>query len=126
MTCRKTRPGSVPEQNTEPNENPAKTQTETRGNREKESCFVPIMINCQQEDKLNGESCMVGKDVAAALGYERPMDAARKHVDGEDRGVAKIEPPSGAQEMIVINESGLYSLILSSKLPSAKEYSRRK
>ncbi len=72
--------------------------------------------------EINGEPWLVGKDVAAALGYERPTDAARKHVDDEDRGVAKIETPSGAQEMTVINESGLYSLILSSKLPTAKEF----
>lgn len=73
---------------------------------------------------INDEPWFVGKDVAIALGYERPTDAARKHIDPEDRGVAKIETPSGTQEMTVINESGLYSLILSSKLPNAKKFKR--
>ena len=73
---------------------------------------------------INDEPYFVGKDVAIALGYERPTDAARKNIDPEDRGVAKIETPSGTQEMTVINESGLYSLILSSKLPTAKKYKR--
>lgn len=73
---------------------------------------------------INDEPYFVGKDVAIALGYERPTDAARKHIDPEDRGVAKIETPSGTQEMTVINESGLYSLILSSKLPNAKKFKR--
>ena len=73
---------------------------------------------------INDEPYFVGKDVAIALGYERPTDAARKHIDPEDRGVAKIETPSGTQEMTVINESGLYSLVLSSKLPTAKKFKR--
>lgn len=66
----------------------------------------------------------VGKDVARALGYEKPTDAVRKKVDEEDRGVSKIETPSGTQEMTIINESGLYSLVLSSKLPTAKVFKR--
>lgn len=66
----------------------------------------------------------VGKDVARALGYEKPTDAVRKKVDGDDRGVSKIETPSGTQEMTIINESGLYSLVLSSKLPTAKAFKR--
>lgn len=73
---------------------------------------------------VNGEPYFVGKDVAEILGYERPTDAVRKRVDPDDRGVAKMETPSGAQEMTIINESGLYSLILSSKLPKAKEFKR--
>lgn len=72
----------------------------------------------------NGEPWFVGKDVAAALGYKDPTKAARERVDEEDRGVAKIDTPSGEQEMTVINESGLYSLVLSSKLPSAKKFKR--
>ena len=74
--------------------------------------------------EVDGEPWLVGKDVALALGYERPTDAVRKHVDDEDRGVAKIETPSGVQEMTIINESGLYSLVLSSKLPGAKKFKR--
>ena len=72
----------------------------------------------------NGEPWFVGKDVAEALGYKKPTDAARKLVDEDDRGLSKIETPSGTQEMTVINESGLYSLILSSKLPTAKRFKR--
>lgn len=72
----------------------------------------------------NGDPWFVGKDVAQALGYEKPTDAVRKHVDDEDRGVSKIETPSGIQEMTIINESGLYSLIFASKLPTAKAFKR--
>lgn len=72
----------------------------------------------------NGNPWFVGKDVAAALGYKEPTKAAREKVDPEDRGVSKMDTPSGEQEMIIINESGLYSLVLSSKLPSAKEFKR--
>lgn len=71
---------------------------------------------------IDGEPWFVGKDVALVLGYERTADAVRKHVDPDDRGVAKMETPSGEQEMTIINESGLYSLILSSKLPGAKKF----
>ncbi len=72
----------------------------------------------------DGEPWFVGKDVAQALGYAKPSDAARKLVDEEDRGISKMETPSGTQEMTIINESGLYSLILSSKLPAAKKFKR--
>ncbi len=71
---------------------------------------------------IDGEPWFVGKDVVVALGYEKPTDAVRKRVDEEDRGISKMETPSGAQQMTIINESGLYSLILSSKLPSAKKF----
>lgn len=72
----------------------------------------------------DGEPWFVGKDVAVALGYEKPTDAVRKHIDVEDRGISKMETPSGAQETTIINESGLYSLVLSSKLPTAKKFKR--
>lgn len=72
--------------------------------------------------EVSGKPWFVGKDVAAALGYANPTKAAREKVCQEDRGVSKIDTPSGAQQMTIINESGLYSLILSSKLPSAKEF----
>lgn len=72
----------------------------------------------------NGEPWFVGKDVAEILGYEKPTDAVRKRVDSEDRGLSKMETPSGTQQMTIINESGLYSLILSSKLPTAKQFKR--
>lgn len=71
---------------------------------------------------IKNESYFVGKDVAFLLGYSNTRDALRKHVDDEDKGVAKCDTPSGTQEMTVINESGLYSLILSSKLPTAKKF----
>lgn len=72
----------------------------------------------------DGEPWFVGKDVAAALGYKEATKAAREKVDDEDRGVSKIDTPSGTQEMTIINESGLYSLVLSSKLPTAKKFKR--
>lgn len=72
--------------------------------------------------EMDGEPYFVGKDVAEILGYSEPRSAVSKKVDVEDRGVAKMETPSGIQEMTVINESGLYSLILSSKLPTAKKF----
>lgn len=71
---------------------------------------------------IENEVWFVGKDVALALGYAKPTDAVRNHVDDEDRGVSKIKTPSGIQEMTIINESGTYSLILGSKLPKAKEF----
>lgn len=73
---------------------------------------------------INNEPYFVGKDIAVILGYSEPRSAVSKKVDEEDRGVAKMETPSGTQEMTVINESGLYSLVLSSKLPSAKRFKR--
>lgn len=73
---------------------------------------------------INNEPWFVGKDIAVILGYIKPTDAVRKHVDEEDRGISKMETPSGIQDMTVINESGLYSLILSSKLPNAKKFKR--
>ena len=73
---------------------------------------------------IDGEPWLVGKDVAKALGYKEPSKAAREKVDPEDRGVSKIDTPSGTQTMTIINESGLYSLVLSSKLPDAKKFKR--
>ncbi len=73
---------------------------------------------------IDGEPWLVGKDVAEKLGYSDPRSAVSKKVDKEDRGVAKMATPSGAQEMTIINESGFYSLVLSSKLPSAKKFKR--
>ena len=74
--------------------------------------------------EFDGELWFVGKDVAKALGYSNQRDALDKHVDADDKGVAKCDTPGGAQDMAIINESGLYSLILSSKLPTAKEFKR--
>lgn len=71
-----------------------------------------------------GETFFVGKDVAMALGYSNPRKALQDHVDAEDKGVTKRDTLGGSQTMTIINESGLYSLILSSKLPQAKAFKR--
>lgn len=57
--------------------------------------------------EMNGDVWLVGKDVATALGYKNPRDAIARHVDAEDKGVVKHDTPSGEQEMVIINESGL-------------------
>ena len=72
--------------------------------------------------EIEGEPYFVGKDVAEILGYSNPRKAMADHVDDEDKGVTKCDTLGGTQEMTVINESGLYSLILSSKLPNAKKF----
>ena len=69
-----------------------------------------------------GEVMFCGKDVAEALGYNNPLQAIRHHIEGEDKGVLNFSTPGGKQQAIFINESGLYSLILSSKLESAKRF----
>lgn len=71
---------------------------------------------------IDGEPWFVGKDVAVALGYSEPRSVVSKKVDEEDKGVAKMDTPSGLQEMTIINESGLYALIFGSKLDSAKKF----
>ena len=76
----------------------------------------------------NGNPWFVGKDVAAALGYTNPRKALDDHVDPEDKmqgdGVTIRDSIGREQHPTIINESGLYSLVLSSKLPSAKEFKR--
>lgn len=72
---------------------------------------------------IDGEAWLAGKDVAAALGYSNPQKAVRDHVDIEDKTVNELFTVNGTMA-ILINESGLYSLILSSKLPSAKTFKR--
>lgn len=74
--------------------------------------------------KIDGEPYFVGKDVAAILSYSRTADAIKQHVDEEDKGVGKIQTPGGKQNLTIINESGLYSLILASKMPNAKRFKR--
>lgn len=69
-----------------------------------------------------GEPWFVGKDVAEVLKYKRTADALKVHVDEEDKGVGEIQTPGGKQKMTVINESGLYALIFSSKMKKAKEF----
>ena len=71
-----------------------------------------------------GEPFFVGSDVAKALGYKNTRKALIDHVDDEDRGITKRDTLGGVQQMVIINESGLYSLVLSSKLPQAKDFKR--
>nr|DAZ35704.1 MAG TPA: repressor domain protein [Caudoviricetes sp.] len=73
---------------------------------------------------IDGDPYFVGKDVATILGYKNTKDALLKHVDGEDKLGSQIATSGQNREMTVINESGLYSLVLSSKLPSAKKFKR--
>lgn len=73
--------------------------------------------------EINNGPWFVGKDVALALGYTNPQKAIRDHVDAEDRTVNDSFTVNGTA-ITLINESGLYSLILSSKLPNAKEFKR--
>ena len=74
---------------------------------------------------VGDEPYFVGKDVADVLGYSNTAKAIRDHVDIEDRRSERIVHPSGGtQDSVVINESGLYSLILKSKLSSAKKFKR--
>ncbi|EGP4751507.1 phage antirepressor [Enterococcus faecium] len=73
---------------------------------------------------VNDEPYFVGKDVAEVLGYSNTQKAILNHVDEEDKGVTKWDTLGGKQNMTIINESGLYSLILKSKLPSSKKFKR--
>lgn len=74
--------------------------------------------------KIEGKDYFVGKDVALILGYTDTFGALKKHVDDEDKLVCQIDSAGQKRDATVINESGLYSLILSSKLPKAKEFKR--
>ena len=71
-----------------------------------------------------GEPWFIGKEVAKILGYRDTADALKRHVDSEDKGVGETPTPGGKQSVIIINESGLYSLVLSSKLEKAKAFKR--
>lgn len=72
----------------------------------------------------DGGIWFVGKDVAEALGYSNPSNAVISHVDDEDKLRTQIKYAGQNREVSIINESGLYSLVLSSKLPSAKAFKR--
>ena len=73
--------------------------------------------------EIGNEPWFVGKDVAEALGYERAAKAVQDHVDDDDKDAVPIQDSIGRmQKTPIINESGLYSLILSSKLPTAKAF----
>lgn len=72
--------------------------------------------------EINGEPWFSAKDVALALGYSNPRDAVAKHVDDDDKGVAKCDTLGGTQGISIINESGLYALVFGSKLANAKRF----
>lgn len=74
--------------------------------------------------ELDGEPWLVGKDVAEALGYTDTDQALRRHVDDEDKLTRNFDGSGQNRSMTIINESGLYSLVLSSKLPTAKKFQR--
>ena len=74
--------------------------------------------------KENGQIMFVGKDVATALGYSKPQNALATHVDKEDKSTAPIQGTAYETRAVLINESGLYALVLSSKLPQAKAFKR--
>lgn len=72
----------------------------------------------------DGEPWFVGKDVAVVLGYGDTDQALRKHIDDEDKLTRRFDGSGQNRQMTIINESGLYSLVLSSKLPTAKQFKR--
>ena len=71
---------------------------------------------------IKGRPWFVAKDIAEILGYTETAKAVRTHVDSEDKWVSKMDTPGGRQNITIINESGFYSLVLSSKMPAAKEF----
>ena len=74
--------------------------------------------------QVNNQIMFVGKDVATSLGYAKPQNALATHVDKEDKSTAPIQGTAYETRVTLINESGLYALILSSKLPRAKAFKR--
>lgn len=74
--------------------------------------------------EINNEPWLVGKDVAEVLGYTDTFGAMKKHVDQDDKLVCQIDSAGQKRDATVINESGLYSLVLGSKLPTAKKFKR--
>lgn len=71
---------------------------------------------------INSEAWFVGKDVTEALGYTNSRKALSDHVEAEDKGVTKCDTLGGAQNLTIVNESGLYSLIFGSKLEKARAF----
>lgn len=86
--------------------------------------FSNVEFGSVRTTVIDGEPFFVGKDVAEILGYSNSRDAISKHIDEEDKGVAKCDTLGGIQELTMINESGLYSLILRSQLPKARQFKR--
>ncbi len=90
--------------------------------------FVPIIFEHEKFGEvrvvmIDGKPWFVGKDVAVALNYANPRDALAKHVPDKFKRKSQIATPGGVQEMTVINEAGMYKLIMRSKLPKAEEFS---
>ncbi len=74
--------------------------------------------------EINNDPYFVGNDVALCLGYQRPNDAINQHVDIDDTVKHRIRSGGQMREMVLINESGVYSLVFGSKLPTAREFKR--
>lgn len=89
---------------------------------------TPQIFNFEQNEVrtilVNDEPYFVGKDVAGVLGYSNTKDALSRHVDSEDKTGSRITTSGQSREMTIINESGLYSLILKSKLPNSRKFKR--
>lgn len=73
---------------------------------------------------VDSEPWFVAKDIAIVLGYKNTNQAVKDNTDNEDRGTSPVATPSGIQNMVIINESGLYSLIFGSKLENAKKFKK--
>lgn len=73
---------------------------------------------------IDGEPWFVAKDMAKALGYKNTNQSVKDNTEEEDRGTSPVVTPSGTQNMVVVNESGMYSLIFSSKLESSKRFKK--
>ena len=77
-------------------------------------------INCLNTKALRVQAIFAGMDLAEALGYAKPQNALLTHVDKEDKSTAPIQGTAYETRVTIINESGLYALILSSKIPQAR------
>ena len=87
--------------------------------------FENSEFGCIRIVEIDNDVCFVGKDVAEVLGYQNGRDAIKNHVDDEDKNTVAIHDGiKGNPNQTIINESGLYSLVLSSKLPTAKQFKR--
>lgn len=105
-------------------------RTITSGSKASHLSYVLLFTKAKRKTvrtlTINNEPYFVGKDVAEILGYSAPRNAIATHVDDEDKTTALIQCDDSnyKSNAVVINESGLYSLILSSKLPNAKKFKR--
>ena len=72
--------------------------------------------------EINNEPWFVGKDVADALGYSQTAKAIRDHVKGTHKGVSEMDTPGGRQSLVIIDEAGLYSLVMRAKTDTAERF----